>query len=49
MIECVKSTTLLSMPPVPLFEEIFGRSRGDAYTFSYIISPVPIMIAFWIQ
>ena len=31
------------------FKEIFGGGRGDAYTFSYMISPVPIMIAFGIQ
>ena len=30
-------------------KEIFGGDRGDAYTFSYMISPVPIMIAFGIQ
>ena len=30
-------------------KEIFGRRRGDAYTFSYVISPVCIIIAFGIQ
>ena len=30
-------------------KEIFGGSRGDAKTFSYMISPVPIMTAFGIQ
>ena len=30
-------------------KEIFGGGRGDAHTFSYMISPVSIMIAFGIQ
>ena len=30
-------------------KEIFGGGRGDAYTFSYMISPVSIMIASGIQ
>ena len=30
-------------------KEIFGGGRGDAKTFSCMISPVPIIIAFWIQ
>ena len=30
-------------------KEIFGGSRGDAYTFSYMISPDSIIIAFGIQ
>ena len=30
-------------------KEIFGGSRGDAFTFSYMVSPVSIMIAFGIQ
>ena len=30
-------------------KEIFGGGRGDAYTFSYMISPVSITIAFGIQ
>ena len=32
-----------------LFEKIFGRGRGDACTFSHMISPVPIMTTFGIQ
>ena len=28
---------------------IFGGGRGDSYTFSYLISPVSIMIAFGIE
>ena len=30
-------------------KEIFGGVRGDAYTFSYMIAPVSIIIAFGIQ
>ena len=30
-------------------KEIFGGGRGDSYTFSYMISPVSIIIAFGIQ
>ena len=30
-------------------KEIFGGGRGDAYSFSYVISPVSIMIAIGIQ
>ena len=30
-------------------EEIFGGCRGDAYTFSYVISPVSIIVAFGAQ
>ena len=32
-----------------LLKEIFGGGRGDAYTFSYMTSPVSTMIAFGIQ
>ena len=32
-----------------VFKEIFGRGRGDAYTFSYMTSPDFIMIAFGIK
>ena len=31
------------------FKEIFGGGRGDSYTFSYMISPVSMRIAFGIQ
>ena len=30
-------------------KEIFGGGRGDSYTFSFMISPVSILIAFGIQ
>ena len=30
-------------------QEIFGGGRGDSYTFSYLISPVSILMAFGIQ
>ena len=30
-------------------KEIFGGGRGDAYSFSYMISPVSMIIAFGIQ
>ena len=42
-------------PPEPnslfqsCFREIFGGSRGDAYTFSYMTSPVSIRTTFGIQ
>ena len=39
--------------PIPFiqscFKEIFGGSRGDAYTFSYMISTVSIRTTFGIQ
>ena len=29
-----------------MFQEIFGGGRGDAYTFSYMTSPVSILLYF---